>query len=261
MERGAMVKDILIGILTIAVLFLAFISSDIGSIFGKPELNFIIKDTITISTSYTGLCIQPYIEIYNSGKKPEKIGRIVAYLSSSTSAIRKVLTPRPWNFKAFVIFPNHIMFTECSLSEKSTEAQHEKYGLLSTEIGNYFHNKLISDPKYRNLGILPPQLYSKLCKIMEDNVKWIEHGEYKILINIYGGQENNILLFQKGYIFRLSQIMANGLKEVQREYYKVWPDLNPKQYFTFSCTPTLKEIKGNDLSSLIADFNKQPSIN
>ncbi|MFA4903915.1 MAG: hypothetical protein WC600_14375 [Desulfobaccales bacterium] len=259
MNNGSKIKNIIIAMLTITILLLTFISSDIGSIFGRSELYFMIKNDLTISTNYTGIGIQPYIEVYNSGKKPERVGRMVAYLCSSTSSIRKVLIPG--SFKAFVVFPSNLLYSDYYFSEKLTEFQNDKYGNLTVEITKYFQNLILSDPNYKNNGILPVQLYSKLCATMEENIKWVEHGEYRMLITIYGGEENKKILCQRGYAFRISQIMEKGIKEVQKEYYKIWPDVNPKQYFSFNCIPRLKEITGNDLHSLISDYEKQPLAN
>lgn len=258
MEKSSWIKDILICILSTSVLILAFISNDRGSIFGSAKLNFMIKNKITITTDYIGINIQPHIDIYNSGKKSEMIGRMVVFLCSPRSKIMKIL--EPGDFKSFVVLPGQTSNSNLFFFETMTERQNETIGELTSKISIFFNNQIVNNKNYKHNGVLSHNLYSELSNVMNNNVNWIEIGEYLILVTIYGGQSNNEILCQKGYSFRLSKTQVNGLRESQKEFYKIWPNMQGVIRLNNTCFAKLKEIKNAELTSLKSDYEKQPSI-
>ena len=199
--------------LTLIALFLTFLSADYGPLTAQPNLSISMQDNIDIVCKLYAIYFDPLIEIYNDGKKSERIGRMVAYISSSNSKIRKILIPFTYNpyggnesrsFGSFIVLPGELWNAMVSFSEEFSENQTQKITDLDVQIGEYLQMasmKIKDDKKFK--PTLPDHLYYILRDIMQSQVSWLEKGNYRFLLFIIGGKGNNEILFRKAWSFML----------------------------------------------------------
>lgn len=260
---------------TMGILLLSFLSNDIGILFGKANAQAsVIKDRIKIVNQLYGLRIEPSIEIYNKGKQPELIGGMLLYISSPK--MKQIFIPAGYfpldgnegkDFGSFILRPETIWNARVSFSKKLTEKEDQDISHFEFQIAQYFQ-KIILDcflgGQYKNNDlsklvspILPKKMYSQLLNIQKDKIDNLEKGDYNMLILIIGGENNQKIIFEKGFTFNLDDNSINGLKTYQLNSYNIYPIYNRENdIFSYRCTPKLKELNNENLSMLLQEFKR-----
>jgi hypothetical protein len=249
-----------------------FYTSERGPLIGKPELKFSVSSKLGIENTSYGLLVFPTIEILNIGKVPATVGKMQVFLmlNSPNSASRKILFSRSYKplaekefmaFGSFLVRPGDIWKANVSFNEDFTEEVEDKRADLDFRIGSYLQKQALDSPNKTPQIPLPDDLYKELKLQMTDQAKWLEKGEYRLLLMIWGGVDNKELLLRKGYKFRLSLEQLNGLKKYQLESYRCPPKFDYSKFMTFTVIAALTELTKEELQLLIDEYNKQPKPN
>jgi hypothetical protein len=264
----------IISLLGAIVAFLyTFYTNERGLLVGKPDPQFTISPKLEIENTSYALALSPTIEILNRGKVAARIGKMQIFLmlNSPNSTSRKILVPLAYKpitekesfpFGPFAVRPGDIWKAIVFFAEAFSEQAEDQRADLDFRIGSYLQKQVLAHSDKTLQPPLSDELFKELKLQMADQAKWLEKGEYRLLLMVWNSIDNKKLLFQKGYKFRMSLEQLKGLKEYQLETYLRPPKFENSKFMHFLVTPALTELTTKeDLQLLINEYNKQPEAN
>ena len=260
-EKSTRIAWFSLGVSALTFMY-SFYTSEIGPIIGKPELQISVSSNINIENTANGIIVFPDIEILNTGKVSAKVGRMQIFimLNAPNSTSRKILSARTYipqneamTIGSFQIRPGYLWKAKVMFGEDFTEDTLDNVTNLDFRIASYMQKQAIQVGNKDKEIPISKDLYKELKTQITDQSKWLEPGEYRLLLNIFGGDDDKELLFQKGYKFRISSEVIKGLKEYQLDSYMYPPKIssNNNIFLTYIAKPPLTELTEEDLSSLI----------
>ncbi len=244
----------------------------------EPQLQYSVADKICIGSQPTGIVISPDVTIFNSGRGSTKIGKMSIYirLNSPNSSSRLLLSSRTYlpltsnadqlTYSPFLLKSGEMWNSRVFFVEYLTDDKTDRWADLNFRIAGYLQKKVQDKQKQvpYNLKDNPPflsdDLFAQLKDQMTEQIKWLEKGEYYLLLTVMRGfdaPDGDNVLHQKGYSFRITTEQLKGLKEYQIEAHRC-PSTYNEKFLYYSVSPDLKELNSNELEILKKEYDNQP---